>query len=79
MNRSLLSASLLAGLLASGNSTGIAGEVPDLPASGTTHFTTYFSVRTAHELAMVDDASMTTAELVGITRNPEGSPTSTTW
>jgi hypothetical protein len=74
MKRSLLAASILAGSLALGNAMAIAGDVPKLPPSGTTHFTTYFSVHTAHELEMVEDSSMAVAELVGITRNPDGEP-----
>ena len=49
-------------------------KVAKLPPSGTSHFTTYFSVHPAHELKMVDDSSITVAEFVGITRNPDGEP-----
>ena len=65
MKMSLLAQSLLVGLLVSGNAAGAAAEVAKLPPSGTTHFTTYFSVRPAHELAMVDDSSISVVELVG--------------
>jgi hypothetical protein len=74
MKISLLSGSLVLGLLISGNAVEVAAEVAKLPPSGTTHFTTYFSMRPAHELAMVDDSSITVVELVGITRNPDGEP-----
>ena len=57
-----------------GNAPEAAAEVAKLPPSGTTHFTTYFAVHPAHELKMVDDSSITVAELVGITRNPDGEP-----
>jgi len=69
----LFTGSLVAGCLAFGNA-GVAESVAKLPPSGTTHFTTYFSVHTAHELEMVEDSSMAVAELVGITRNPDGEP-----
>ena len=71
MKTSLLSGSFVIGLLVCGNA---AAEVAKLPPSGTTHFTTYFSVRPAHELKMVDDSSITLVELVGITSNPDGEP-----
>ena len=74
MKMPLLAQSLLVGLLVFGNAAGAAAEVAKLPPSGTTHFTTYFSVRPAHELAMVDDSSISVVELVGITRNPDGEP-----
>ena len=66
--------SLTALLLMVGNAPQAAAEVAKLPPSGTTHFTTYFAVHPAHELKMVDDSSITVAELVGITRNPDGEP-----
>lgn len=74
MNTSLLPGSLVVALLVSGNASGVLAEVAKLPPSGTTHFTTYFSVRPAHELTMVDDSSISVVELVGITRNPDGQP-----
>jgi hypothetical protein len=74
MNTSLLPGSLVVALLVSGNASGVLAEVAKLPPSGTTHFTTYFSVRPAHELTMVDDSSISVVELVGITRNPDGEP-----
>ena len=74
MRKLLPAGSLVAGLLAFGSATEVAAEVAKLPPSGTTHFTTYFSVHTAHELKMVEDGSITVAELVGITRNPDGQP-----
>jgi hypothetical protein len=74
MKKSLLTASLVAGSLAFGSAAGLAQQVPKLPPSGTTHFTTYFSVRPAHVVEMVDDSSITVAELVGITVNPDGEP-----
>ena len=70
----LLAGSLVAGWLALGDATEAAAEVEKLPPSGTTHFTTYFSVHPAYELKMVEDNTMTVAELVGITRNPDGKP-----
>jgi hypothetical protein len=73
MKKSLLIGSLAAGFLAFSNAVGLA-EVAKLPASGTTHFTTYFSVHPAHVVEMVEDSSITVAELVGITRNPDGEP-----
>jgi hypothetical protein len=74
MTKSLLPGSLVVALLACGNAAGVAAEVPELPASGTTHFTTYFSVHPAHVVEMVEDSSITVAELVGITVNPDGEP-----
>jgi len=74
MKRSFVIWSLAAGSLAFGNSTGFAQEVPKLPPAGTTHFTTYFSVHPAHVVEMVEDSSITVAELVGITVNPDGEP-----
>ena len=74
MKKLLSTGSLVAGLLAFGHGTGAVAEVAKLPPSGTTHFTTYFSVRTLSDLKMVEDSSMTTVELVGITRNPDGKP-----
>ncbi len=64
----------MVGLLAFAQATEVAAEVAKLPPSGTTHFTTYFSVRTLSDLAMVEDSSMSAAELVGIPRNPDGKP-----
>jgi hypothetical protein len=74
MKKSLLAASIVAGLLAFGNASGAAAQVAKLPPSGTTHFTTYFSVHPAHVVEMVDNSSITVAELVGITVNPDGEP-----
>jgi hypothetical protein len=74
MKTSLLVWSLVAGSLAFGNAVVVAQEVPPLPASGTTHFTTYFSVHPAHVVEMVEDSSITVAELTGITVNPDGEP-----
>jgi hypothetical protein len=74
MKTSLLPGSLVVGLLVCGSVAEVAAEVAKLPPSGTTHFTTYFSMRTAHELAMVEDASISVVELVGITHNPDGEP-----
>jgi hypothetical protein len=74
MKKFLSTGSLMAGLLTFGHGTGAVAEVAKLPPSGTTHFTTYFSVRTLSDLKMVEDSSMTTVELVGITRNPDGKP-----
>jgi hypothetical protein len=74
MKKSLLPGSLVVGLLAFGNPGGAAAQVAKLPPSGTTHFTTYFSVHPDHVVEMVDNSSITTAELVGITRNPDGEP-----
>ena len=74
MKTSLFTGSFVAGFLAFGNALGIAEEVAKLPQSGTTHFTTYFSVHPAHVVEMVEDSSITVAELVGITRNPDGEP-----
>ena len=73
-SKPLLAGSLVAGWLALGDATEAAAEVEKLPPSGTTHFTTYFSVHPAYELKMVEDNTMTVAELVGITRNPDGKP-----
>jgi hypothetical protein len=70
MKKSLLIASVAAGFLAFSNAVGLA-EVAKLPASGTTHFTTYFSVHPAHVVETVEDSTITVAELVGITRNPD--------
>ena len=72
MKRSLLFSSLVAGSLVFGILP--RAEVAKLPASGTTHFTTYFSVHPAHVVEMVEDSSITVAELVGITVNPDGEP-----
>jgi len=69
----LLPGLLVAGTLAFG-SEGVAQEVEKLPPSGTTHFTTYFSLHPAHVVEMVDDSSITVAELTGITVNPDGEP-----
>jgi hypothetical protein len=74
MKRSLFIWSLVAGSLAFGNAAAVAQEVAKLPPSGTTHFTTYFSVHPAHVVEMVEDSSITVAELVGITVNPDGEP-----
>ena len=74
MKRSLLPGSLVVGLLIYGNAGGVAAEVAKLPPSGTTHFTTYFSVHPDHVVKMAENSSITTAELVGITRNPDGKP-----
>ena len=74
MKRSFVIWSLAAGALAVGNIAAFAQEVPKLPPSGTTHFTTYFSVHPAHVVEMVEDSSITVAELVGITVNPDGEP-----
>jgi hypothetical protein len=74
MRRSLFICSLVAGSLAFGNSAAVAQQVPKLPPEGTTHFTTYFSVHPAHVVEMVDDSSITVAELTGITVNPDGEP-----
>jgi hypothetical protein len=74
MKRSLLFSSLVAGSLAFGTVAAVAQEVAKLPASGTTHFTTYFSLHPAHVVEMVEDSSITVAELVGITVNPDGEP-----
>ena len=74
MKRLLVAGSVVAGSLAFGNASGVAQEVAKLPASGTTHFTTYFSVHPAHVVEMVDDSSITVAELTGITVNPDGEP-----
>ena len=74
MKKSLLAASTAAGSLAFGSAVGVAQQVPKLPPSGTTHFTTYFSVHPAHVVELVDDSSITVAELVGITVNPDGEP-----
>ena len=74
MKKYLMACSLLAGSLAFGNAAGVAQEVEKLPPSGTTHFTTYFSVHPAHVVEMVDNSSITVAELVGITVNPDGEP-----
>ena len=74
MKRSLLPGLLVAGMLTFGSVGGVAQEVEKLPPSGTTHFTTYFSVHPAHVVEMVEDSSITVAELVGITVNPDGEP-----
>ena len=74
MKTLLLTGSLVAGMFAFGSGPGIAQEVPELPPSGTTHFTTYFSLYPAKVVEMVDDSSMTVAELVGVTVNPDGEP-----
>jgi hypothetical protein len=74
MKKLLFTGPLVAGSLAFGNAVGVAQEVAKLPPSGTTHFTTYFSVHPAHVVEMVEDSSITVAELVGITRNPDGEP-----
>jgi hypothetical protein len=74
MKKSLLAGLLVAGLLAFGHASGAAAQVAKLPPSGTTHFTTYFAVHPAHVVELVDDSSITVAELVGITRNPDGEP-----
>ena len=75
MKRSLLPGWLVVGLLiCGGNAGGVAAEVAKLPPSGTTHFTTYFSVHPDHVVKMAENSSITTAELVGITRNPDGKP-----
>jgi hypothetical protein len=74
MKRLLLAWPVVAGSLVLGSAAGVAQEVPELPSSGTTHFTTYFSVHPAHVVEMVDDSSITVAELVGITVNPDGEP-----
>ena len=66
MKKSLLLGSLVAGSLAFGNTVAVAQQVEKLPPSGTTHFTTYFSVHPAHVMEMVDNSSITVAELVGI-------------
>jgi hypothetical protein len=73
MKTSLVALSLVVGLVLFVGGTAVA-QVPLLPPSGTTHFTTYFSVRTLSEVKMVEDSSMAVAELVGITRNPDGQP-----
>ena len=44
MKRQLLSDSFVVGLLAFGSDTEVTAEVAKLPPSGTSHFTTYFSV-----------------------------------
>jgi hypothetical protein len=74
MRRLLLTWLLVAGSLVFGSHAGVAQEVAKLPPSGTTHFTTYFSVHPAHVVEMVDNSSITVAELVGITVNPDGEP-----
>ena len=74
MHKSLLPGSLVVAFLTCGNAAGVAAEVAKLPPSGTTHFTTYFSVHPAHVVQMVEDSSITVAELVGITVNPDGEP-----
>ena len=74
MKKLSIAGSLAVLLLAVGNAPEAAAEVAKLPPSGTTHFTTYFAVHPAHELKMVDGSSITVAELVGITRNPDGEP-----
>ena len=73
--KSILSAwPIVAGSLVLGSAAGLAQQVPELPQSGTTHFTTYFAVHPAHVVEMVDNSSITVAELVGITVNPDGEP-----
>ena len=74
MKKSLLLGSFVAASLAFGNAVALAQEVEKLPPSGTTHFTTYFSVHPAHVVELVDNSSITVAELVGITVNPDGEP-----
>ena len=74
MKSSLFTWPLVAGSLAFGNAAAVAQEVEKLPPSGTTHFTTYFSVHPAHVVEMVEDSSITVAELTGITVNPDGEP-----
>ena len=74
MKKLLFACSLVGGSLALGNAAGVAQEVEKLPPSGTTHFTTYFSVHPAHVVEMVEDSSITVAELTGITVNPDGEP-----
>ena len=74
MKKRAIAGSLAALLLVVGNASQTTAEVAKLPPSGTTHFTTYFGVHPAHELKMVDGSSITIAELVGITRNPDGEP-----
>ena len=74
MKKTLLAASVITGSLAFGSGAGVAQQVPKLPPSGTTHFTTYFAVHPAHVVELVDDSSITVAELVGITVNPDGEP-----
>ena len=74
MRKLLLTGSLVTGLLVSGTITGVAAEVEKLPPSGTTHFTTYFSVRPYQDLKLVENSDLTVAELVGITENPDGKP-----
>ena len=74
MKKRSIAGSLATLLLVVGNAPQATAEVAKLPPSGTTHFTTYFAVHPAHELKMVDDSSISVAELVGITRNPDGEP-----
>jgi hypothetical protein len=74
MRKSLFTCALVAGSFAFGPSAGVAQQVEKLPPSGTTHFTTYFAVHPAHVVEMVDNSSITVAELVGITVNPDGEP-----
>ena len=74
MKKALLLGSLVAGSLAFGNTVAVAQQVEKLPPSGTTHFTTYFGVHPAHVVELVDNSSITVAELVGITVNPDGEP-----
>jgi hypothetical protein len=74
MKSSLLPGLLIAGTSAFASAVGVAQEVEKLPPSGTTHFTTYFSLHPAHVVEMVDDSSITVAELTGITVNPDGEP-----
>jgi hypothetical protein len=74
MTKLLLAGSLVAGALAFGNAVGVAQEVEKLPPAGTTHFTTYFSVHPDHVVDMAENSSITNAELVGITVNPDGEP-----
>jgi len=74
MRKLLFAGALAAGLPAFGAVTGAVAEVAKLPPSGTTHFTTYFSVRPAHDLKMAENSDLTQAELVGITQNPDGQP-----
>ena len=75
MKKSLLLGSLVAGSLTFGNTVAVAQQVFEFAQpSGTTHFTTYFSLDAAHVVEMVDNSSITVAELVGITVNPDGEP-----
>ena len=74
MKTSLFIWSLAAGSLAFVNGAAVGQEGTKSPPSGTTHFTTYFSVHPAHVVDMVEDSSITVAELTGITVNPDGEP-----